>query len=567
MGLIRKGKKQMKNRKRFIKILAVIAALEVIFVIGILVFYKTPQKVKDTPLIQIDEYDKSELEVYQFTYQREIDSIYNMGYQKNIRKKLDFLIQENSYTFDEPLAVLNPFGTNTTSLYLYFNTKEMSKIEYTIKVKDDTISDFKETLYNGEKNGLTNIHEYQLIGLIPNMENEVELRLLDQNDKVIDKKSFTITMGSLLAENTSHMEIKEGDSKVPLENGLYALLGHDKSFSANIYLYDNDGIIRSEIPLNSYRTDRILFIYDWMVYSYTDQDIAIVNRLGEVLRTYHLDDYQMHHDFMYHEDTEQLIILANELETDTIEDVVVALDLVSGDVTKILDFKKIMQDIYETGIQPEGGNTYGGDELDWIHFNSLDFINKNDMILSSRELSTLIRVNNVFEQPTIEYLIADESLWEDTNYEEYLYTKVGDFVSQAGQHTIQYKTDESLEKGQYYLYMFNNNYTKSRTRPFLDWSAFSGTGTYLKGDHSMYYQYLVDERKKTYTLVKSIELPYSSIVSSVQDVGENIVTSSGMHNCYNEYDKDGKLIREFNYLADKYAYRVFKYKFQDFWFQ
>ena len=58
----------------------------------------------------------------------------------------------------------------------------------------------------------------------------------------------------------------------------------------------------------------------------------------------------------------------------------------------------------------------------------------------------------------------------------------------------------------------------------------------------------------------------SSIVSSIQDFGDNYVTSSGRSNCYAEYDNNGVLIKQFNYTSQKYAYRVFKYNFDKIWF-
>ncbi len=94
-----------------------------------------------------------------------------------------------------------------------------------------------------------------------------------------------------------------------------------------------------------------------------------------------------------------------------------------------------------------------------------------------------------------------------------------------------------------------------------------GAGTFQEGDHSYFYQYLVDENEKTYTLVKKFPISYSSIVSSVQYVDGNVVTSSGMSHCYDEYDAEGNLIRQFNYTAEKYAYRVYKYAFHSFWFE
>ena len=55
-------------------------------------------------------------------------------------------------------------------------------------------------------------------------------------------------------------------------------------------------------------------------------------------------------------------------------------------------------------------------------------------------------------------------------------------------------------------------------------------------------------------------------MSSIQDVGDNHVTSSGRSNCYAEYDNNGVLIKQFNYTSQKYAYRVFKYNFDKIWF-
>ncbi len=94
--------------------------------------------------------------------------------------------------------------------------------------------------------------------------------------------------------------------------------------------------------------------------------------------------------------------------------------------------------------------------------------------------------------------------------------------------------------------MFNNNYQGARTRPNFDWSNYPGTGTYNEEETSYFYQYKVNENDKTYELVKSFELPYSSIASDVEIL-----------------DNDGNLIRQFNYNSKKYAYRVFKYEFNN----
>lgn len=492
-------------------------------------------------------------------------SMWNTDLQNTIEKKI--AKEAKKATFDAPFIIYNPYGTNTCAVNVYYTTKEATSMEYTVSVDEEGIPDFTRTAYNGEESGTTKTHEYQIIGLIPNEVNTVTMRSKNSEGEVVDEYTFTLTMEGLVTDSQSKLEITEGDSTQEISEGLYAVLGHDKAYNANVYIYDNDGIIRSELPLRGYRSDRILFIDDTMVYSYDFNKLVFVNRLGKIVRKINLGNYELHHDFEYDEINNTILLLANELGTDTIEDVIIRVDLEDGAVTKLVDMKDLMPEAKAMAIEPEEGNTYGGDELDWIHLNTLDIVNGKDLILSSREYSTIIRLNNVYEQPEIEYFISDETVWNGTAYEDYMLDKVGDFVSQAGQHTVTYLEDPSLPDNQYYLYMFNNNYKGARTRPDFDWSAYVGAGTYSKGDNSYLYQYLVDEDNGTYELVKKVALPYSSIVSSTQYYKENLVTSSGMSHCFNEYDLEGKLIREYKYTAEKYAYRVLKYSFESFWFE
>nr|WP_294492226.1 aryl-sulfate sulfotransferase [uncultured Anaerosporobacter sp.] len=492
-------------------------------------------------------------------------SMWNTDLQNTIEKKI--AKEAKKATFDDPFIIYNPYGTNTCAVNVYYTTKEATSMEYTISVDEEGIPEFTRTAYNGQETGTTKTHEYQIIGLIPNEVNTVTMRSKNSEGEVVDEYTFTITMKGLVTDSQSKLEITEGDSNQEISEGLYAVLGHDKAYNANVYIYDNDGIIRSELPLRGYRSDRILFIDDTMVYSYDFNKLVFVNRLGKIVRKINLGNYELHHDFEYDEINNTILLLANELGTDTIEDVIIRVDLEDGAVTKLVDMKDLMPEAKVMAVEPEEGNTYGGDELDWIHLNTLDIIDGKDLILSSREYSTIIRLNNIYEQPEIAYFISDETVWNGTVYEDYMLDKVGDFVSQAGQHTVTYFEDPSLPDNQYYLYMFNNNYKGARTRPDFDWSAYVGAGTYSKGDNSYLYQYLVDEENGTYELVKKVALPYSSIVSSTQYYKENLVTSSGMSHCFNEYDSEGKLIREYKYSAEKYAYRVLKYSFDSFWFE
>src|SRR5699024_8131470 len=119
--------------------------------------------------------------------------------------------------------------------------------------------DYTNTLYNEGENGLTTEHEYLLTGLIPDKVNHITLELLNENNDVVKTKSIDIQAGSLLSNKKVKLEKEDGESSENLVNGLYAVLGNDSNKTYFLCLYDNDGIIRSEIPFTGYRADRLLF--------------------------------------------------------------------------------------------------------------------------------------------------------------------------------------------------------------------------------------------------------------------------------------------------------------------
>lgn len=153
-----------------------------------------------------------------------------------------------------------------------------------------------------------------------------------------------------------------------------------------------------------------------IVYSYSLTDIAFVNRLGKVEKTLSLGKYELHHDFMYDEKRNELLCLVNDTDKDTIEDVLISVNIETGKVKKLVDFEKMMKSMRKRSVQRKGGkNTYGGTELDWLHLNSLDMINDKDAVFSSREESVIIKINNIYENPSIDYLIHSAPLYKEPN--------------------------------------------------------------------------------------------------------------------------------------------------------
>lgn len=471
--------------------------------------------------------EKNVMNAEQKKIYEKIKLTYKEEEQKKVAEKLEKKKESQDYNLNNMLIEYNPFGTNTQSLYVYFKTDAAVKVSYTIHVKDDGISDFSRDVYQDEE--YQTEHEFQVIGLIPDTENTITFYVTNE-DGSTNTKEIVYEMGSLYGEEKVQLDTDIKQSADQLEDGLYVILGNDSSSM------------------------------DFMYYSISEKKMAQVNRLGQVTKVYSLGDYSLHHDYVFDENG-NMLILATDTTRDSVEDIVLKLDVNSGEVTKVLDLGDLLGDYKKTCVKNSS------DELDWMHINTIQYMGNGSVLLSSRETSTIIKVDNLYDEPSIAYMIGEKDFWEDTSYISCLLNKKGDFTIQGGQHTITYETDESLADGQYYLYMFNNNIGISETRPDYDWSSIGlKTSSEVDGKNSKYYKYLVDENEGTFELVDSFKAPYSGYVSSAQDIGDHVLADSGLKGTFTEYDEDHKAIATYKMDYEKFIYRVFKYNFEGFYF-
>lgn len=492
----------------------------------------------------------------------EAKSIYTEEYQDAIEERLELEKSTGDYTEDYMLIKENPYGTNTLSLYVYFSTQEPVSVSYNVSVPDSSIEDFSQTPAGEEE--FTTEHEFQVLGLIAEEENTITFTLAKE-DGSVETRSYVHTMGELSGEEERKLQQTEvAEQGESVTDGLYVILGNDSDKEDFMYYYDNSGVLRGEIPLIGYRSHRLLFQDDRMYYSISENQIAAVNRLGKVEMIYGTGTYSLHHDYVFDDDG-NMLVLATDTESESVEDQIIKIDTQTGEVSCVLDLEELFPDYKETCIKNDDG------ELDWMHINTIQWIGDDAVLLSSRETSTILMITDIYDSPKVEYMIGEESFWEGTGYEELLLQKdesMGTFSNTGGQHSITYVKDETLDEGEYYLYLFNNNFGTSNSNPSYDWKQIDGMETSMKeGTTSYYYKYKINENDRTYSLVQSFEVPFSAYVSSAQEYNENLIIDSGMQGIFGEYDSNGNLIQEFQMkLADEYIYRVYKYSFSGFYF-
>ena len=260
---------------------------------------KKEQKMSDNEANVMNEKQKK---IYE-----KIKKTYNAEEQQKIADELEKKKESQEYTLSNMLIEYNPFGTNTQSLYVYFETDSAVKVSYTIHVKEDDIADFSRNVYQDEE--YQKEHEFQVIGLIPDTENTITFYITNE-DGSTDTKEIVYEMGSLYGEEAVQLDADVKQSADKLEDGLYVVLGNDSPSMDFMYYYDNNGVLRGEVPLLGYRSHRLIFDENSMYYSISEKKMAQVNRLGQVTKVYDLGNYKLHHDYVFDENGNMLILAA-----------------------------------------------------------------------------------------------------------------------------------------------------------------------------------------------------------------------------------------------------------------
>ena len=155
--------------------------------------------------IEITQIVPDEYEEEGFTY-------YDEEVQDRLASTLLGLTQEGNYTMGSPLAILNPFGTGSNGLYLYFGTSNPTQVQYTVSVEDDAIPDYTAWANNAGEDGYSRVQEFLLIGLVPGMENTVTLTAYNRQGQEAQSATFTIDMPEATSGYDVTLEIVDGDS-------------------------------------------------------------------------------------------------------------------------------------------------------------------------------------------------------------------------------------------------------------------------------------------------------------------------------------------------------------------
>lgn len=510
---------------------------------------------------------------------KQIVATYNVEKQAVIKEKLDAEYAADSYDETTPFVKADPFGTDTLSCYVRFATTDPVAVSYEVagrKKSDDApkVAAFSRAPHGDD--ALATEHEFKVIGLIPNRKNTVALTCTAQ-DGTSRTSTFTVKAPALKGEEEERLAVTAGESNTPLADGLFTILGNDSSKLDFMYLYDNAGQIRGEVPIIGYRSHRLLFPGDGsMSMSVSTTKMAQINAIGQVVNVWSTGDYELHHDYAFDDDGNLLVLASHagseaDLDVDraaakkdkgervNVEDLIIKIDVTTGDVSLVLDLSDVFPDLKANAKVASDG------DLDWIHINTIQWLGNGTVLLSSRETSTVIKLTDIFGTPTVDWLMGSPDFWAGSGFEDKLLQAQGDFSLNAGQHSVTYlPSSDTATTGCYQVLLYDNNFGAAESYPKFDWGQLGAAVVtdYSKGTHSFGRVFTVDETARTYELEDQIAAPFSGYVSSAQRVGSSssMLVASGQAKTFTEYDRYGLPIATYEMEAEKFIYRVYKYE-------
>ncbi|MCI8306506.1 MAG: aryl-sulfate sulfotransferase [Lachnospiraceae bacterium] len=506
--------------------------------------------------------------------------IYNADHTAQIKSQLERMQSKKEYTFKEPLLSYNPYGTNACGLYIYFETEGKSYLNYTVSAPDENIPDYTRTMKENAVNG-KNAYEYLITGLIPGMENYVRLRLLSDDGREVETVIYKINMPASPYGSPSSVACSyPGDPKA-VSNGLYYMYGCG---SASIPAYDNAGYLREEIPLIEENAIGLVIGEAGMYVAPSTGCVAKLSVTGEVLSVVNTTGHNIT-SCMDYNGMGQIVCVSGRQDRKTTGDVIISVDMETGQVNEVTDFRKLLRRYYKLYAKADK-------KSDWLGINSLVFFDKQDVIVSAGGISSIIKIDNVTSKnPVVNYVIGDRKSWESAGMADKCLTKTdekeesettdGKDETEAaadGGEGDAGKIDNILEKMDAGDEPFGNPKNQTGAIPYMNTeneNAVDESGSFVPvtsyylstisgndGASSEYLRYKIDEESRTCALTRQQAVSPVSGRGSLCQSGVNYVVSDGSSGVY-ETDVNGNICITLGINVancDKYSMKDFRFR-------
>ncbi|MDR1700176.1 MAG: hypothetical protein LBR68_03200 [Lachnoclostridium sp.] len=427
----------------------------------------------------------------------EYENVFNPEEGQKNYSRIKRIMDKTEATFEEPIIAYNLFGTGENTLYFYFETDNNLSVRYTITSRDNAVVDFTRVAINKDMSSVSRKHEFVVRGIVPGRENLIILGLYNGEEQV---QSITYMFDAKQPVVGKNMLVySKGESKEESTNGLYFVFPKEKN---RVCLYDNSGILRGELIQEQPAGRRLIMSEASFFYSISNNRIARISNIGQVMDTYTLENYQELADFDY-DGFETLYITAypKGSKDGRGQCELIRLNINTKRVEKVLS-------------------------IDYrIEFNGITLLNGGDAILSTqRPYGSLLISGIAGESAKVSGVLGDKKAWKNTAYRKMVYQLTGKEEVASRQGLIIYNKDKSREK--FYSVSFMNQNRKEKS-------------------NSYYYEYLINISKKEFVVSVKIPAANSHKGGSGQSYENHSILCSSSGE-YGEYDMKGKPIKVFD---------------------
>ena len=318
-----------------------------------------------------------------------------------------------SYSFERPLVRLNPYLISPLAAVVAFRTEKPAAVTVTVRGKEPA-GDISHTYPRATE------HILPVLGLYADFENTVELRIYQ--GKTV---RLTIRTDPLPAEAPRMLGMKTTAAYLGTQ-----LIVVTPPTLGSLTGFDYRGDVRwvlnvsMRMGLTLLKNGHLLVGTDRRIHMpYYTSGLYEFDMIGKIYAEYRVPG-GYHHDQIELPNGD-LIVLTEDLESDTVEDQLVQLHRETGDVKKVWNMKDI--------LRPGEGRSGKYTPADWFHNNALCYDPETDSLtLSARHIDALVNID--YETGRINWILGDPDTWPEDK-RKYFFRPEGDsFAWQYAQH-------------------------------------------------------------------------------------------------------------------------------------
>lgn len=322
--------------------------------------------------------------------------------------------KNGDYTIENPLVKLNPYIICPCAAVVLFRTEKETAVTITVHGKEPE-GTMLHTFPKAKE------HILPVLGLYPDYENTVDIELYRSKTKTI--KIQTEPMSKDVPQLV-HMKTTPGylqDNLIFVSPALSDLAtGFDYKGDVRWHIniptvFDMKRLKNGHILTG---THRVLKLPYYMSGLYEMDFVGKIYKEYSIPGGYHHDQIEMPNG--------DLLVLTEDLTSDTVEDMCVLIDRETGEIKKTWDYK--------TFLTPGDGKSGSWSDHDWFHNNAVWYDeNTNSLTLSGRHIDSMVNID--FETGKLNWIIGDPEGWPEEK-QKYFFRPIGDkeFDWQYEQH-------------------------------------------------------------------------------------------------------------------------------------